>query len=491
MSIPITEKNIYQYIWNADQVGNGVRPVLSSDDLTDDDKENGYVIVDWPTQNTKDHRVLAEAKIPDKGGTYKKCRALFDNYELVSSDKEVETSQETDEIKDFIDSIKDTLPMKIARDYFDANLSDDEWFDMIRELWFTPFGDKYRSGFEHVFVGENSGSSTNIGGYHFWYKYYVDDGDGQVNGKDTIDFGNPNFGTNLNGTGREVPEIVTLKFDWDPDENERGDSLEKPRGGFWVGCSPEGLFALGIARWKQKTESKIDAVINETRFEIRLATDVDDKHVNTFYPVFKRSNVSAVEVPELPLILNPPPSVFPRSPTLMMEGGPSPVRIIAALVNPTGLTDTLRGETVSIINVINEDVNLDGWTISNSDGVSGTFGGFTEPLGPGECRSFPTSRVFQLDNNTGDDIFLKDSSGQIVDHVRYSGGVGSEEGKPIFFQKNYRCNFKLARGNKEIHILILQKRTLKVMKRTIFFYSLTNHAVCGLDLLLICNCQLY
>merc|ERR1712038_1181294 len=147
--------------------------------------------------------------------TYKLCQKLRDNYNILSDVRETTTPEENKEVDDFINGIKDTAPMKIARQYLYPNgdISNDQWVEIIKERWFTVFGSDDRSGFEHVFVGENSGSrsKTNIGGYHFWYKYYIDDSEENVTGKDTIDFGKINFGeSKLNDEGKSVPEVVTL-----------------------------------------------------------------------------------------------------------------------------------------------------------------------------------------------------------------------------------------------------------------------------------------
>lgn len=421
------KENIYQLIWNDDQEGNGVRPVLSRDDLTDlerdiEDKENGYIVVSWPDEKdtSTDHRILAEAKIPDKDQTYDKCKALFDNYELDKNDREIETSQEKEEIKDFIDSIKDKPPMKRARSYLDPKLSDEDWFDLIKEVWFTPFGDNDRSGFEHVFVGENSGSNRNIGGYHFWYKYFLDDGNGKVDGKDSINFDRRRGEKAL----EKVPEIVTLKFNWNPEGNEKGD-LEKPIGGFWIGCSPEGLVALGMARWKEKTEGRTKAVINKTLYEITLYTDIDrrktenrgrtdDKHINTFWPKFLEGedepaggsdNNGGSEGDSLPI------------PATKL------VRIVRALINPEG--DDVGKETVTLVNVTSSPVDINGWTIEDRNGKTEKLDG---SLNAEEEKTLTLSGDgAQLSNRGEGKIILKNSNKEVVDERSYRLTKGDDE----------------------------------------------------------------
>ncbi len=174
---------IYQKIWTADQSENGVPAILPGDVSTPRDK--GYVIVDESTPFNEDTRVLPEVFIPDeKKRTYELCEKLYNNYNIRPSIRETETAEEREEIDEFINAIKDTAPMKIARQFIDPNLTDQEWFDSIKSKWFTMFRNDDRSGFEHVFVGEKSSRGNKLGGYHFWHKYYLDDGAGKVDGND-------------------------------------------------------------------------------------------------------------------------------------------------------------------------------------------------------------------------------------------------------------------------------------------------------------------
>uniref|UniRef100_A0A7S4USH3 EndoU domain-containing protein n=1 Tax=Ditylum brightwellii TaxID=49249 RepID=A0A7S4USH3_9STRA len=334
-SSPFDSKTIYQAIWNADQQQNGVPAILQSDaDVSTSLKDNsrGYVIVNEAEDFTKDTKVLSEVLIPEtKKKTYDLCENLFNNYVLKSSrseDTETETPEETVEINTFITAIIDTEPMRIAREYLAPDQSsDEEWFTTIREMWFTTFAipsAKNRSGFEHVFVGEDTGK---LGGYHFWYKYYLDDGAGKIDGKDAMDYFGAKYGRSAaeNEEGRSVPEVITLAHVWDaygtPDDE--GDDLNKRIGGFWVGCSPEGLIALGMARFKDEKSGSTRAVINNAEYELKLFSDVDRrkasnedkvaKHINTFYPIFKGrvagtdTGDAVVEPPKPPVDPNPEP----------------------------------------------------------------------------------------------------------------------------------------------------------------------------------------
>eukprot|EP00957_Ditylum_brightwellii_P075251 5718453-Ditylum_brightwellii.AAC.1 len=70
-------------------------------------------------------------------------------------------------------------------------------------------------------------------------------------------------GTNITSTmekakGKKLPDTATITFKWDAFETETDtrDNLNKPRGGFWVGLSPEGLIALGMTCFKDAIEGE-------------------------------------------------------------------------------------------------------------------------------------------------------------------------------------------------------------------------------------------
>jgi poly(U)-specific endoribonuclease len=83
-----------------------------------------------------------------------------------------------------------------------------------------------------------------------------------------------------------VPEVVTLAYRWDAHEAETGQrrTLYNPIGGFWVGCSIEGLMALGLVRFLQR--GRTEAVINGARYEVELYRSPDGQSLRTFFPRF-------------------------------------------------------------------------------------------------------------------------------------------------------------------------------------------------------------
>ena len=110
-------------------------------------------------------------------------------------------------------------------------------------------------------VGEQRGGEVN--GYHFWYKYHLDDL-GVLSGDDDIDWDGTRYDGRrprdgrLSAPGRAVPEVATIAYRWDAYEAESGARrpLVEPIGGFWVGCSVEGLMALGTTRFFERVRSR-------------------------------------------------------------------------------------------------------------------------------------------------------------------------------------------------------------------------------------------
>jgi poly(U)-specific endoribonuclease len=81
-----------------------------------------------------------------------------------------------------------------------------------------------------------------------------------------------------------VPEVVTLAFRWHAEDDGVPRPLYEPIGGFWVGCSIEGLMALGLVRFFER--GRIEATINGARYEVELHRSPDGQSIRTFFPRF-------------------------------------------------------------------------------------------------------------------------------------------------------------------------------------------------------------
>ena len=286
--------DVYQRIWDADQAASGIAAIAVGETR---DPAQGFVKVDERGGRDPQHRLFAEVHIPaHKRRTYNLCKALFDNYRLDQSRPEDNRPEEAREILELLEAIADSAPIAAAREHVEAQTSAsyarDEWLELIFQIWFRQFDDgrnRDLSAFEHVAVGEQKGGKVN--GHHFWYKYYLDDW-AALSGEDDIDYhgsryDGPHRGEGpLTARGRKVPEVVTLAYGWDAYDFETGQrrGLYNPIGGFWVGCSIEGLLALGTVRFFER--GRIETAINGARYQVELYRSPDGRSLRTFFPRF-------------------------------------------------------------------------------------------------------------------------------------------------------------------------------------------------------------
>jgi hypothetical protein len=288
------DDGIWQRIWDADQAERGVPAILMDGR---GDPATGFVRVDERALAAPSHRLFAEVQIPDhKRLTYDLCRSLLDNYRLDQTKAEDATPAEAQETLALLEAITDSAPMQTTLEHVQERagraLSRDEWQETLYQIWFRPFDlgrNRDLSGFEHVVVGEQNG--PDVSGQHFWYRYYLDDL-GVLSGEDDIDWdgtrydGRRRSDGRLGEQGRTVPEVVTLSYRWDAFDVDTGARrpLVQAIGGFWVGCSVEGLMALGTARFFER--GTVEAVINGARYQIDLYRSDDGQSLRTTFPRF-------------------------------------------------------------------------------------------------------------------------------------------------------------------------------------------------------------
>ncbi len=257
------------------------------------DPATGFVRID-ERDGPADHRLFAEVQIPDsKRLTYDLCRGLLDNYRLDQTKAEDTTPVEAQEILALLDAITDSAPMRLACAYLEEQqgrpCTREQWQEALYAIWFRPFDlgrNRDLSGFEHVVVGEQKGGD--VSGQHFWYTYYLEDL-GVLSGEDDIDWEGSRYERRpgrLTALGRKVPEVATLSYRWDA--YDQGSGARRPLtqavGGFWVGCSVEGLMALGTVRFFAK--GPLEAVINGARYQIELYRSPDNQSLRTTFPRF-------------------------------------------------------------------------------------------------------------------------------------------------------------------------------------------------------------
>jgi hypothetical protein len=383
----------------------------------------------------RDFKVLPDVQIPEsKMRTYKLVRAFFDNYALDERDPEVETPQEREEVHNLLSAIIDSAPMQVARRYVEEStntvVSSERWYSTLLELWFRRFsqgGDPALSGFEHVFVGEQEGSK--VQGYHFWYKYYLDDGLASTIERTRL----PGFKDDRivylrgqYGNGQEnFPESVTISFKWDAPDYDRGATrpLTKPKGGFFVGCSVEGLMAIGAVRAHLGARAPKEAVINGARYDLKLFRSANNQNIRTFYPVFlgkagdDTNSSGGTTRPDV------------EAPTQITID--SPVRIIAALVNPLG--DDPGKEAVTLINTWSASVSLEGWFLLDAMNNRYVLSDQSNVMAAGATTTINLPKNSIQLSNKGGEIRLLNRDGKVVHRVSYTKGQAQEQGRTLIF----------------------------------------------------------
>eukprot|EP00659_Diplonema_papillatum_P010854 gene10854-16701_t len=196
--------------------------------------------------------------------TYRTFVALLDNYEREVADAEEETHEERQETQAFLDAVLATRPMQFCAKYLancHAAPADPAAFRrMLHALWFrgyasTKGGPVDSSGFEHVFVGEEKGSS--ITGMHNWVQLYREEAKGLLDYNGYISH------------DRSKPEdhILTLQFEWT--DAEDGSNQTKPmenRGKREILCSMDELdLELNSIVWNRGRTKMIRTAYPEER----------------------------------------------------------------------------------------------------------------------------------------------------------------------------------------------------------------------------------
>ncbi|MDJ0617616.1 MAG: hypothetical protein QNJ63_12875 [Calothrix sp. MO_192.B10] len=410
--------DIYQQIWNADQAGNGIRAILP-DGIKDETV--GYVVVDENSSNNPDHVIFPEVKIPEnKLTTYKLCEKLLNNYALSQTQPEENTAEEIEEVQVFLNAILNTPPMKVAREYVQQQIgqtiTDSRWYQILYDTWFLQYDqgeNQDLSGFEHVIVGEQKGGK--VGGYHFWYKYYLDDWIGFL-GSDDISY----VGTRYDGQSRRtgtlttqgklVPEVVTLAYKWEAYDYQAKERrpLYKKIGGFWVGCSIEGLMALGTVRCLRQARAPKEGIINNAKYDLKVFRSPNNQSMRTFYPVFLELVESA-------------------NGTVVVTAD-NDVRIMAALINRQG--DDKGKETVTLLNISPNALDLTDWLLKDKLGNSLNLGG--NNIAPGGTTTIALSGDDVILSNSGGKIFLYNGQ-NLVHEVSYTPAEVGEQGWTTVF----------------------------------------------------------
>ncbi|MCU4831880.1 hypothetical protein OCF61_03195 [Bacillus cereus] len=278
--------NIYQEIWDADMSENGIKATFDKTNI--DYKEEGYILVDpknVPKSEQLNHQLFKEVFIPARKITsYTLFEKLFNNFYLDPHLREDNTVEEQGEVDALLKHAIQSKAMKLCRTYVESKkettLSDEQWYTYLHNIWFLQYnrGSSFNlSGFERVFIGEMNTRGNSLVGYHFWYKYYFDDITGP---NDKIIYLGPKDTNN-------VPDVITLAYTIEASDNKNdGITLLKNKSGFFVGLSPEGLLAIGTARFADTMSEHKIIEINNQKYDLVMYTN-GKRSMMTFYPVLR------------------------------------------------------------------------------------------------------------------------------------------------------------------------------------------------------------
>ncbi|MBW4082885.1 hypothetical protein [Paenibacillus sp. S150] len=289
-------------IWQADMDNNGVIPLIKGLSENQKQPEKGYVIVDMNPMpdsgssaggsEANEISVFAEVVIPEsKQRSYDLFMKLHDNYDWRAKEKEASTPGEAAEINEFLQFAANTAPMRLARKYAEdhhqlkAGCSTEEWINMLKSVWFTTFMDKSTSYFEHVFLGEQGSKRRKLGGHHFWYHYYVNDGPFAALKKDDSIVFIKHVEVARTEHSR-LAEVITIKYTLEERKpNGEPQILIKDLGGFFVGTSAEGLMAMGTVAFLDGRQD-IPVEINGERLNLAVFRRKEDgkDYGRTFFP---------------------------------------------------------------------------------------------------------------------------------------------------------------------------------------------------------------
>ncbi len=420
--------SIYQEIWDSDQEGSGI-PAITT--VNQGNQATGYVLVD-ERGNGRTHKILPQAEIPAaKRETYELAKALFNNYELSQFKSETTTSEEESEIDALMAEVIASEPMKLARQFVEVqtgdNFTDMGWFAKVKTIWFKEFSSRSGidlSGFEHVVVGEAKGQK--LGGYHWWYKYFLDDQFERRPFEDSVDYLGPKYGGAAEGP--TVPDVVTIAYNIRATDFTTGQvrTLKKKIGGFWVGPSIEGLMALGTVRFIKGARAPKEAIINGHRYSLELFKDSSGAMMRTFYPKYLGPADGAIEgdiiIPD-----DDDDKIDDTSSSVPQTS--RAVRILAAKVNPKGHDEGL--ETVTLINTTPAMIEIADWQLVDRNGGAFILGGIQ--LGSGQThQAVLPANTCQL-SNKGGTITLNDDKGRKVDHVSYTHDDARTQGATVVF----------------------------------------------------------
>jgi len=203
--------------------------------------------------------------------TYTTFVTLLDNYAPDKGSPEVVTSQESSEVKDFMDAILNTSVMQTLLAYLKCKgtvHSETEFRQRLTQMWFDLYprssssNVKDTSGFEHVMIGEYK-TSSQVNGFHNWISFYLKEAQGSLNYNGYVTRKYINHSLAMLGAA----------FDWD--------NRHKSLGSFFVGVSPEFDMAIYSLCFLDYPGKSCPFTIDGT--SLRIQSYSTSGHISTAY----------------------------------------------------------------------------------------------------------------------------------------------------------------------------------------------------------------
>ena len=139
-----------------------------------------------------------------------------------------------------------------------------------------------------------------------------------------------------------------------------------------------------------------------------------------------KTNLGVIDLPERIEIDSPQEIIAPDQKRTTVLDDKVPIYIAAALVNPSG--DETKSEWVSIINLSNEKIDLEGWKLTDPEASLELKG----EINPGEAIRISPLLPIEL-GNRGGTISLFNNKGERIDRVKYPQQNQETENVPVIF----------------------------------------------------------
>jgi poly(U)-specific endoribonuclease len=183
--------------------------------------------------------------------------------------------------------------------------------------------------------------------------------------------------------------------------------------------------AIGAVRAHVAARAPKEAVINGARYDLKIFRSDNNQNIRTFYPAYLgEAGIGTDSSPED--TKRPGEEQPPTQPTV-----DSPVRIIAALVNPLG--DDPGKETVTLINTGLTSVSLEGWFLLDAMNNRYVLSNQSNIMAASATTTITLPKNSIQLSNKGGEIRLLNRDGKVVHRVSYTKGQAQEQGRTLVF----------------------------------------------------------